>query len=255
LKFEDNEKPVIVQLWGLEPDNYIETIKEIKNLNPDGIDINMGCSDKNVLSYGACSGLIQTPTLAKEIIDAVKSIAGDIPVSVKTRLGYDSVITGEWISFLLEQNLSALTVHGRISKEGYTKPSNWDEIGKVVELRDRISPKTVIIGNGDILTKEEGESLVEKYSLDGYMVARGIMHNPWLFSGREEISSKERLETLLEHIQLFEKTWGERKPLYTQRKYIKMYISNFDGANEIRKELMPMDNIEELKSCIEKHID
>ena len=255
LKFSDIEKPVIVQLWGLEPEYYVKTVEYVKSLNPDGIDINMGCSVRNVLSHGAGSGLIQTPTLAKEIIDAVKSVAGNIPVSVKTRLGYDSVITEEWISFLLEQNLSALTVHGRISKEGYSKPSKWDEIGKVSKLRDEISPDTLVIGNGDIQTKEDGEKLVDKYGLDGYMVGRGIMHNPWLFSEKEEVSPKERLNTLLEHINLFGKTWGESKPLYTQRKYIKMYVNNFDGANDIRKELMLINDIEELKAGIKKHID
>jgi nifR3 family TIM-barrel protein len=254
VRFENSEKPVIVQLWGLKPENYVKTIEYVKNLNPDGIDINMGCSVRNVLSHGAGSGLIQTPTLAKEIIDAVKSAAGDIPVSVKTRLGYDSSIVEEWVSFLLEQNLSALTVHGRISKEGYSKPSDWDEIGKIVKLRDEISPDTIIIGNGDIQTKEEGEGLVNKYGLDGYMVGRGIMQNPWLFSDRTDISPLERLKTLLEHINLFEKTWGKDKPLYTQRKYIKMYISNFDGANDIRKELMLIDDIGELKACVKKHI-
>ncbi len=255
LKFEKLEQPVIVQLWGLNPLNFRETIKYVKTLKPSGIDINMGCSVKNVLSHGAGSGLIQTPTLAKDIIDIVKDSAGNIPVSVKTRLGYDSVITEEWISFLLEQKLDALTVHGRIAKEGYSSPSNWNEMSKVVELRDKISPNTIIIGNGDIKSLQQGIELIKKYNLDGFMVGRGIMSNPWLFSKNiNEISLKQRFQALYDHICLFEKTWEGKKPLYSQRKYIKMYLNDFEGVNDIRKKLMMCNNINEMKDLILQQI-
>ena len=255
LRFENLEKPIIVQLWGLNPSNFRETIKYVKTLKPSGIDINMGCSVRNVLSHGAGSGLIQTPTLAKEIIDTVKDSAGNIPVSVKTRLGYDSIITEEWISFLLEQKIDALTVHGRIAKEGYGSPSNWNEMSKIVQLRDKISPETIIIGNGDIKSLERGIDLIKKYDLDGFMVGRGIMSNPWLFSKDiNDIPVKQRLQTLYDHISLFETTWKGKKPLYTQRKYIKMYLSDFEGANDIRKELMICNDIDEMKKLILKQI-
>jgi tRNA-dihydrouridine synthase len=255
LKFEESEQPLIVQLWGLNPLNFRKTIKYVKTLKPSGIDINMGCSVRNVLSHGAGSGLIQTPTLAKEIIDTVKDSAGNIPVSVKTRLGYDSVITEEWISFLLEQKIDALTVHGRIAKEGYNSPSNWNEMSKIVQLRDEISPDTIIIGNGDIKSLQQGIELIKKYNLDGFMVGRGIMSNPWLFANNvNEISVKQRFQALYDHISLFETTWEGKKPLYSQRKYIKMYLNDFEGVNDIRKELMMCNELDEMKNLILKQI-
>jgi tRNA-dihydrouridine synthase len=135
IQFSKKERPLIIQIWGNTPEKYSQTVKEIKKLKPDGIDINMGCSVRNVLSNDSCSGLIQYPDLAKEIIEAVKKEAGKTPVSVKTRIGYDEIITEKWIGFLLEQNLDALTIHGRISKEGYNIPSRWEEIGKAVTLK------------------------------------------------------------------------------------------------------------------------
>lgn len=210
LEFRDIERPIIVQLWGNTPENYANTVKNIVNLKPDGIDINIGCSVKNVLRSGHCSALIKEPELVKDIIEAVKSKAGDIPVSVKTRLGYDSIITDSWFNFLLEQNLDLITVHGRISKDGYNIPANWDEIGKVVKLRDVVSPTTVILGNGDISSLDMADEYVSKYGVDGVMVGRGIVNNPWLFSRRGDIDEKERLEVLKKHLELFKGTWEGR---------------------------------------------
>lgn len=243
--FSEKERPVIIQLWGNTPEHYSEAVKEILKLKPEGIDINMGCSVKNVLKNGAGSGLIQEQDLAKEIIEAVKKEAKDIPVSVKTRIGYDEVITEEWIGFLLKQGLDVITIHGRISKEGYNVPCRWNEIGKAVELRNEISPETLIIGNGDIQSIEQGLEYKEKYGVDGFMVGRGIMNNPWLFSERKEISKEEKIQTLLDHLILFKETWGDMKPFHAQRKYVKMYISEFEGAGELRRELMTYDSVDE----------
>jgi len=250
LEFVEIERPIVFQVWGNNPENYASTVRDIVKLNPDGIDINIGCSVKNVLSSGHCSALIKEPELVKEIIKAVKSESKEIPVSVKTRLGYDSVITEEWFTFLLEQDLDLITVHGRISKEGYNVPANWEEIGKVVDLKNRISPTTVILGNGDINTLDQADECISKYGVDGVMFGRAILQNPWLFSRIEDISKKERLEVLKKHLDIFERVWGDRKPFCTQKKYIKMYISNFDGANELRSELMRCESVAEVLSIL-----
>jgi tRNA-dihydrouridine synthase len=181
----------------------------------------MGCAVRNVTNTGGGSALIQDPKLAKEIIQAVKGEAGDIPASVKTRIGYDKVDTENWISFLLKQGLDMLTVHGRIAKEGYNIPARWDEIAKCAKLRDEISPSTLLIGNGDITNIKRGEEYTKRYGTDGYMVGRGIMSNPWLFSGREDISTQERLDTLVKQCELFEKVWGERRILVLLRNLLK----------------------------------
>jgi tRNA-dihydrouridine synthase len=251
LEFSKKEKPVIIQLWGNIPEYYAETIKEVKKLKPDGIDINIGCSVRNVLSGGRCSALIKEKDLVKEIIAVVKQEAGDLPVSVKTRLGYDEIDVEGWIGFLLEQGLDLITVHGRISKEGYSEAAKWDYISKCVELRDEISPTTLIIGNGDVKSLKQGQEYVKKYGVDGFMVAREIMNNPWLFSGKKDITKEERLKILRQHLELFEKTWKGKKPFNSQKKYIKMYIKDFDGANELRKELMEATKIEEIYRLLE----
>jgi tRNA-dihydrouridine synthase len=187
LKFEEKERPIIIQLWGNEPENYRKTVKYlVENIKPEGIDINMGCSVKDVLKTGGGAALIKQRELVKEIIDAVRDSIGEIPLSVKTRLGYEAIDL-DWIEYLLSFNLYMLTIHGRLVKDGYNVPCRWDEIGKCVEIKNKISPTTLLVGNGDIFSKEQGEEYVNRYNLDGYMVGRGILQNPWLFSVRESV--------------------------------------------------------------------
>ena len=250
VRFSEIERPIVIQLWGNIPEDFAKTVKELKELNPDGFDINMGCAVRNVLSTGGGSALIKEPDLAKEIIKAVKQEAGCIPVSVKTRLGYSIVDTENWIGLLLNQGLDMLTVHGRIAKDSYAIPSRWDEIQKVVKMRDEISPTTLIIGNGDITSSRQGEEYVKTYGTDGYMVGRGILNNPWLFSGREDIPEEERFNILLEHAKLFNEVWGDTKNFSVIKKYIKAYISDFEGANELRQRLMMVNSYEDLVSLI-----
>lgn len=253
ISFKDIERPIIVQLWGNSPENFAKATKEIvKSVKPDGIDINMGCSVRDVLKTGGGSALIKERELSNEIIDVVRENAKDIPVSVKTRIGYDE-IDYSWIEFLLSKKLAMLTVHGRLAKEGYSTPSRWDIYKKIKELRDDISPETLLIGNGDIKSTKEGEELAKQYDLDGYMVGRGILTNPWLFAGREDISKGERLETLKKHLEIFEQVYGESENFNTQKKYIKAYISGFGGAGKLREELMHTSTLEEIKIIVKKY--
>lgn len=250
IMFTDVERPIVIQLWGNNPENFAKTVEDIKKLKPDGIEINMGCPDRNVVNIGGGCALIKEPKLAAEIVNAVKQEAGDIPVSVKTRLGYEKVNTEEWIGFLLKQDLNMLTVHGRIAKEGYVIPARWYEIQKVVELRNEISPSTLIIGNGDIANAKQGEEYTKKYGTDGYMVGRGILSNPWIFSGREDITKEERIDVLMKHARLFVEVWGEDKNFNVMKKYFKAYIHGFDGANELRQRYMEVRSLEELENLI-----
>lgn len=251
LKFVSAERPIVFQLWGNTPENYINTLRDILRFEPDGIDINIGCSVRNVLSSGHCSALIKDPELVGEIIEAVKSESKDIPVSVKTRLGYDRIMTDDWFTFLLEKKLDLITVHGRISKQGYNEPANWDEIAKVVRLKDSISPTTLILGNGDIKDLDMANDYIEKYGVDGVMVGRAVMNNPWVFTERENIPQDERLSVLKRHLELFKATWEGIKPFNTQKKYIKMYISGFKGAKELRGKIMKSRNADQAIAIVE----
>jgi tRNA-dihydrouridine synthase len=137
LKFDPNERPIIAQIWGRTPQNYYETAKLCLELGFDGIDINMGCPEKNVIRQGVCSALINNQELAKEIIEAVKKgTQNKIPISVKTRIGFKLIQTENWLSFLLDQNLDAITVHGRTVAQGEL-PANWNEIKKVVDMNKK----------------------------------------------------------------------------------------------------------------------
>lgn len=253
LKFYTEEKPLIAQIWGMEPENYKKAAEMIVKMGFDGIDINMGCPERNVLRRGACSGLIHSHQLAKKIIEATKAGAGDLPVSVKTRIGIKEIETDEWISFLLKQDLDALTVHLRTSKEMSNSQPHWEELQKIVALRNKISPKTVLLANGNVESKNEGEEIVKKYGIDGVMVGRGIFHNPFLFDhGKtiEDLTIKERMELLLKHSELFEKEWGDTKHFEILRKFYKIYTLGLPNATEIREKLMSTHNLTDVKNVI-----
>lgn len=252
LLFTAEEKPLIAQIWGMKPENYFKAAQELEQMGFDGIDINMGCPQKDVISKGACSALINNHALAKEIIQATKEGAGKLPVSVKTRLGLKTNQRDEWISFLLEQDLAALTIHGRTASEMSIPPAHWDEIGKVVEMRNERGLTLPIIGNGDVGSLAEAEEKVATYGVDGVMIGRGIFHNPWLFANKklEDITLEERFDLLLTHVELFEKTWGNTKPFQILKKYFKIYIADFPGASDLRARLMEAKNGDEIRKII-----
>src|SRR3989338_1390608 len=179
LAFKKNERPIVTQFFGANPENFYKCAQIAVKLGFDGIDINMGCPDRKVLKQGGGAALILKPELAKEIIRETKRGADNLPVSVKTRIGYNKIITEEWISHLIEAKPAAIILHGRTMKEMSKVPAHWDEIGKAGVLCRKAG--IPIIGNGDIVTHAEGLEKAKQYDLDGIMVGRGIFHNPWFF--------------------------------------------------------------------------
>lgn len=255
LKFTDKERPIIAQVWGLNPENFKKSAKEIAGMGYDGIDLNFGCPDKNVVRNGACSALIRPENWdrAEEIIQATKEGSGSLPLSVKTRLGFSDVDYG-WHEYLLGQTLNALTIHGRTRKQMSKVPADWDAIAHIRELRDKLSPATKIIGNGDIENREQGLRLAEKHGLDGVMIGRGIFHDPYVFAGKSpwnDMSKEQKLALYRRHVELFAKTWavGERK-IHTLNKFCKIYVNGFDGAKEMREQLMAAQSTDELLSLL-----
>lgn len=247
LVFEKNEHPIMAQIWGNTPEHYFQSAKLLKKMGFDGIDINMGCPVRGVVKKGFCGGLINNPELAKQIIQATKDGAGNLPVSVKTRIGYGKIQTEVWAKFLLEQNIDALTIHGRTVSEMAKVPAHWDEIGKVVALRNKLKKSTVIIGNGDVESYEDALEKYKTYGVDGIMVGRGIFHNLWLFSKRDlqTIPQQEKIEMLINHISLFEKTWKKQKPFEIMKKFYKTYLSGFPNASDTRLQLMQLKTPQE----------
>ncbi len=247
------EHPIVAQIWGLDPAKFLETARLIKLRGFDGIDINMGCPEKSVVKKGACAALINNPQLAKEIIMATREGAGGLPISVKTRIGIKDIQTEKWAGFLLKLNLDALTIHGRTVAEMSDVPNHWDEIEKVVRLRDSLKLKTLIIGNGDVKSREDAMEKVKKYGVDGVMIGRGIFNNLWIFNksiNPANISYQEKIKLLIEHITLFDKTWGKNKNFSIMKKFYKIYISGLPNASEIRTKLMSFQTAEETLSFL-----
>lgn len=254
LKFKPEQHPIVAQIWGNNPENMGKAAKIVKDLGFDGIDINMGCPVREVVKKGAGAGLIGNFDNAGAIIKAVKEGASGIPVSVKTRLGINKNIAEEWATFLLNQNLGALTIHGRIAKQMSKGNADWEEIGKIVKIRDVVAPKTQIIGNGDIESYEQVVLMHEKYGVDGVMIGRGIFKNPWIFNPTPPrlrgAGKEDYLKLLLKHMKLFEKTWGGDKNFNIIKKFFKMYIKDFKGANQLRMKMMEARSFEEIKELI-----
>ncbi|MFZ3011794.1 MAG: tRNA-dihydrouridine synthase [Minisyncoccia bacterium] len=258
LKFSNSERPIVAQVFGANPENMKQACQYVASLGFDGIDINMGCPDKSVVAQGAGSGLIRTPSLARKIIAAahagIKSAGVRIPVSVKTRIGFNKEEIDTWIPELLKEDISVLTIHLRTVKEMSLVPANWDYIKKIKELIKKSGKEILLIGNGDIESIKDGEAKALKYGCDGVMIGRGIFGNPWFFAGREnvDISTEEKLNALVEHTHLFEKELSrpKYKSFAVMKKHFKAYVNGFEGSKELRIKLMETENAKEVEKII-----
>lgn len=247
---------LIAQIWGNKPELFSKIAREIsEEYEFDGLDINMGCPVKNVVKNGCCSALIHEPGLAKEIILATKE-ATNLPVSVKTRTGIKSHDTEVWITHLLETKPAAIILHGRTQKQQSDGLADWDEITKGAKIRDRISPETKFLGNGDVFSITQGIEYTNKFGLDGIMVGRGIFHNPWFFNPEVEFPSKaEKLEQLILHTQIFEQNWGGTKNLNILKRFYKIYTSDFPNAAKLRAELMEAKTFEDVYGIVRNEMN
>jgi len=267
LKLDSTEKSLVAQIWGKDPENFLKTAQQIADgtlakefgltarENFVGVDLNMGCPQKSEVNSGTCSALIKNRPLAKEIIEATKTgLDGRLPLSVKTRIGF-SEIEMSWIEFLLQQDINMLTIHARTRKEKSRVPAHWEYFNQAIELRDKISPNTLIVGNGDILNRQQGEELAQKYRLDGVMIGRGVFNDPFVFAQEspwKDYSPQAKIDLYKKHVDLFQETWqNNERPVHTLNKFCKMYIFGFDGAKDIREKLMSSRTIDELRQNLE----
>ena len=234
-----NNTKLVAQIWGSDPEKFAISAKMISEMGVfDGIDINMGCPVKKVIKNKSCSALINHPQLAKDIIRATIE-ASELPVSVKTRLGFKSVITEEWIGNLLEAGPEAIIIHGRTQKMMSYGEVLWEEIAKAVQVRNVSGKPVKIIGNGEVKSYSDGLLKVEQYGLDGIMVGTGVFHNPWIFNfSEEQVGLDERIDLMLKHIQLFESNWGKQKNFNILKRFFKIYLNGFRGAVEWRDRFM-----------------
>lgn len=255
LGLKKQERPLVAQLFGNNPDDFREAAKIVRKLKFDGIDINMGCPEKKIVVQKAGAYLLLHPELARDIILATKEGAGDLSVSIKIRLGYTKIDWQGWLEVLLEARPAVITIHGRTRKEMSKVPTHWDEIGKIVQfIRSKVPQADwpLIIGNGDIRTVAEATQKANRYNLDGIMVGRAVIGNPWFFNcGKtiDQIPLSEKLKILLKHTKIFERTFPDRN-FAVIKKHYHAYISGFPGAKELRIHLMQCTSASQVAQII-----
>ena len=249
--YGEGERPIVAQIFGAKPEQFEEVGALVRELGFDGVDVNMGCPDKGVEKQGAGAALIKNPEQAKKIIRALKIGANPLPVSIKTRIGYTKNEIQTWIPALLEEGLTALTVHLRTRKEMSDVPAHWELAPDIVKLRDRYAPETLLLGNGDVSSLKEAGQRVKESGMDGAMIGRGIFGNPWFFSGRTP-DLRERLERMVRHTETFEKMFADIKRFEVMKKHFKAYANGFDGARELRAKLMETENAAEVRRITEE---
>ncbi len=287
LAFTDIERPVVAQLFTSTPENMKKAAALCRELGFDGIDINMGCPDKSIEKQGAGAAHMKDWRRAQAVIRAAQEGAGDIPVSVKTRIGYNKVEFMQWLPKILECNVPVLTVHLRTRKEMSLVPAHWELMPEIVKLVREMTGEvkdggTILLGNGDVKSLEEGKRLARESGCDGVMVGRGLFGTPWFFQDADETqtnaeltrtldadqtrkicgpdaegvrkTTEEKLRIMVEHTKLYEEKLGDIKSFAIMKKHFKAYVNGFDGAKELRMELMECENAKEVEEVVERWV-
>ena len=297
--YGEYERPILAQIYGRTPRAFYQVAHIVCELGFDGLDINMGCPAKNVANKGCGAGLILNPELAvtivrearqgiadwaagqrleetglaPEVVDRVRAMnrgrpqpaaRQGIPLSVKTRVGYDRVAVEEWIPVLLAERPAAISLHGRTLKQMYKGLADWDAIHRAVELARGLP--TLILGNGDLKSMADAVERIRQTGVDGVLLGRGAMGNPWIFRDKQwakdslagithpggpdlDVSQEERTRVLLEHSRHFESLWGERR-FHAMRKHLAWYCKGFRGAAQWRAQMVRARNAEEVARIV-----
>jgi len=280
LKYSELERPIVAQIFGSRPENIKKSATLCRELGFDGIDINMGCPDRAVEKQGAGAAMIKTPRLAREVIDAAREGSGGLPVSVKTRLGYNEV-DWDWLKMLANSGIAALTVHLRTRKEMSKVGAHWELASKLQEL-SLSAQGAKLIANGDVEDMSDAREKAEKYDPDGVMLGRAIFGNPWLFANLASSRSSQIehpaealakggrpawstiFSTIIYHSKLFEKEFPPRslpaqaglggvgKSFAVMRKFFGAYVKGHPQASDLREQLMKCENSNEVESVLKR---
>lgn len=251
LIFTEDEQPMVAHIWGDNPDFFREMSIGLAEMGFKGIDINMGCPVPNVARRGKGSGLILRPEVAAELIQAAKS--GNLPVSVKTRIGYKDIDEMEdWITHLLKQDIANLSIHLRTREEMSKVDAHWEIIPQIMAIRDRIAPQTLITINGDIPDRQKGLELAEQYGVDGIMIGRGIFKNPYAFEKEPKKHSTQELLGLLQLQLDLQDHYAELAPrsIVGLHRFFKIYVKGFPGASDLRVQLMNTKSTDEVRQIL-----
>ncbi len=264
LVFTEAERPIVAQLFGSNPDTMRQAAALVQSLGFDGLDINMGCPVSAIEKQGAGAAMIKKPARAREIIRAAKEGAPNLPVSVKTRIGYNKDEIETWLPELLAEEPALITIHARTRKEMSKVPARWEHVKRAVEIRNQFKKDgkkggdTLIAGNGDIIDLADARKKIAETGADGAMLGRAIFGNPWLFASSPNLGEvpagrrgiQEVLPVLLEHTKLFQELLGDIKSFAIMKKHFKSYIAGFDGAHDLRNALMEAKDYAEVGQII-----
>jgi tRNA-dihydrouridine synthase len=308
LLYSEKERPIVAQLYGKDPDLFYLAAQAVCELGFDGLDINMGCPSKSVASSGSGAGLIRTPELARTIMQAAKRGIEDwvggqtleqagfkparvamferlnqqrgktgpiprrqLPLSVKTRIGYDSVTVEGWVEDLLREQPAVISLHGRTLRQMYRGTADWSAIARAAALVKGTG--TLLLGNGDIQRLADIAGRVRETGVDGVLVGRGVLGAPWFFRSKEqarmsalgangtdvgrdhgEVSLNERFALLVDHAQQFQALVGE-KQFYRMRKHLGWYCKGFPHAASLRAQMVRVSSVEELRVLLAEFQD
>ncbi|MGH7798028.1 MAG: tRNA dihydrouridine synthase [Candidatus Binatia bacterium] len=300
------ERPVVAQIYGKTPELFYKVAHVVCELGFDGLDINMGCPAKKVAASGCGAALIRTPDLAREIIratqqgikdwqggqslsdlgfgkDAIEQIKAAnrqrnaetgpldrrlIPVSVKTRLGYDRNVIDDWLSTLLTEKPAAISLHGRTLEQGYKGAADWDAIARAVEIAE--GSGVLIFGNGDVQDLRDAYRRVRQTGVDGILIGRSAQGDPWLFREKDAVKRalrcddelmlhatpvdfEERFRVIIEHCEHFERL-SDAARFMAMRKHLTWYCRDFRGAAEMRARMTGANSAADVRRCVAEFI-
>jgi nifR3 family TIM-barrel protein len=275
----DTGTPTVAQFFGRDLKSYYKASFIALELGYDGIDINMGCPDRNIAKKGGGAGLIGEPDLAISIIRTVKQAVADwaggktmieahipasilvwlethpvfpkprriVPVTVKTRTGLDKPITEEWMDKLISARPDGITLHGRTLQQMYRGSADWNEIAKAAAMAKRNGIR--FFGNGDVKSRNQAVQNAQQYGCDGILIGRAALGNPWLFSDRLP-TMEERFGVMRQHARLYLSVRPELG-LYPMRKHLAWYCAGFEGSKALRTALTSVVSLDDLDKVIQ----
>jgi len=253
LKFKKAERCYVVQLFGSDPKYFRNAAQVVSaKIKPDGIDINMGCPVKKVFSNGGGAALMPDVERAKEIIK--QTLRGtDLPVSVKIRSSVGKTTAYKFVKKIKDLPIAAIMVHGRSMKQGFSGEINYLQIKKVKSI-----VKIPVLANGGVNTPKDAEKIIKKTNADGIGIARGALKKPWLFfqikkyfeEGKyDEFNLEDIKKIAVRQAKIFYGNMGKHGIL-EMRKYLLWYFRGFEGAKDVRRDLVRVESVEEIERVL-----